>query len=139
MAEQMTLRGTLQGHGGWVTQIATTPQYPDMVLSSSRGILIFNFFSFYYNTQYTSMDCNKTCTGNLCIHRAYIMLSSIRNACDCRRFHYVQIQLQAQNQSTGACVESKICSLDLKILQGRTPTTPVTSTAIYPVKMSIED
>ncbi|CAG2197523.1 RACK1 [Mytilus edulis] len=36
MAEQMTLRGTLQGHGGWVTQIATTPQYPDMVLSSSR-------------------------------------------------------------------------------------------------------
>lgn len=37
MAEQMTLRGTLQGHGGWVTQIATTPQYPDMVLSASRG------------------------------------------------------------------------------------------------------
>uniref|UniRef100_A0A8W8MWD8 Small ribosomal subunit protein RACK1 n=1 Tax=Magallana gigas TaxID=29159 RepID=A0A8W8MWD8_MAGGI len=36
MAEQMTLRGTLQGHGGWVTQIATTPQYPDMVLSASR-------------------------------------------------------------------------------------------------------
>lgn len=32
----MTLRGTLKGHGGWVTQIATTPQYPDMVLSSSR-------------------------------------------------------------------------------------------------------
>ncbi|KAJ8319285.1 hypothetical protein KUTeg_004376 [Tegillarca granosa] len=36
MAEQMTLRGTLTGHGGWVTQIATTPQYPDMVLSCSR-------------------------------------------------------------------------------------------------------
>ncbi|XP_060068595.1 small ribosomal subunit protein RACK1 [Ylistrum balloti] len=36
MVEQMTLRGTLKGHGGWVTQIATTPQYPDMVLSSSR-------------------------------------------------------------------------------------------------------
>lgn len=35
-AEQMTLRGTLQGHGGWVTQIATTPQYPDMILSASR-------------------------------------------------------------------------------------------------------
>jgi len=32
----MTLRGTLCGHGGWVTQIATTPQYPDMILSSSR-------------------------------------------------------------------------------------------------------
>ncbi len=37
MSEQMTLRGTLQGHGGWVTQIATTPQYPDMILSASRG------------------------------------------------------------------------------------------------------
>ena len=37
MGEQMTLRGTLQGHGGWVTQIATTPQYPDMILSASRG------------------------------------------------------------------------------------------------------
>ncbi|XP_039273122.1 small ribosomal subunit protein RACK1-like [Styela clava] len=34
--EQMTLRGTLKGHNGWVTQIATTPAYPDMVLSSSR-------------------------------------------------------------------------------------------------------
>merc|ERR1719147_80672 len=32
----MTLRGTLQGHGGWVTQIATNPQYPDTILSASR-------------------------------------------------------------------------------------------------------
>ena len=37
MTEQMTLRGTLQGHGGWVTQIATTPQFPDIILSASRG------------------------------------------------------------------------------------------------------
>ncbi|KAJ1134976.1 hypothetical protein NDU88_001422 [Pleurodeles waltl] len=36
MSEQMTLRGTLKGHNGWVTQIATTPQFPDMILSSSR-------------------------------------------------------------------------------------------------------
>lgn len=35
-AEQMTLRATLKGHSGWVTQIATTPQFPDMILSSSR-------------------------------------------------------------------------------------------------------
>jgi len=35
-AEQMTLRATLHGHGNWVTQIATTPQYPDMILSASR-------------------------------------------------------------------------------------------------------
>ena len=37
MGEQMTLRGTLKGHSGWVTQIATTPQRTDMLLSSSRG------------------------------------------------------------------------------------------------------
>lgn len=37
MTEQMTLRGTLKGHSGWVTQIATTPQFPDMILSASRG------------------------------------------------------------------------------------------------------
>jgi len=34
--EQMTLRATLAGHGNWVTQIATTPTYPDMILSASR-------------------------------------------------------------------------------------------------------
>ncbi|XP_004408806.1 PREDICTED: WD repeat-containing protein 5-like [Odobenus rosmarus divergens] len=36
MTEQMTLRGTLKGHNGWVTQIATTPQFPDVILSASR-------------------------------------------------------------------------------------------------------
>jgi len=36
MAEQVVLKGTLKGHSGWVTQIATTPRYPDMVISSSR-------------------------------------------------------------------------------------------------------
>ena len=35
--EQMQLRGTLQGHAGWVTQIATTPLFPDFLLSASRG------------------------------------------------------------------------------------------------------
>ena len=38
-AEQMTLRGTLVGHQGWVTKIATTPAIPDMILSASRGRL----------------------------------------------------------------------------------------------------
>lgn len=37
MVEQLDLRGTLKGHKGWVTQIATTPQNPDAILSSSRG------------------------------------------------------------------------------------------------------
>lgn len=32
----MTLSGTLTGHNGWVTQIATTPQDPNQILSASR-------------------------------------------------------------------------------------------------------
>merc|ERR1712179_574127 len=36
MAEQLSLRGTLKGHNGWVTQIATTPQDPNLILSASR-------------------------------------------------------------------------------------------------------
>lgn len=35
--EHMELRGTLAGHNGWVTQIATTQEVPDMILSASRG------------------------------------------------------------------------------------------------------
>jgi|Transcript_6556 guanine nucleotide-binding protein subunit beta-2-like 1 protein len=34
--ETLTLRGTLEGHGDWVTSIATTPEDPNLVLSSSR-------------------------------------------------------------------------------------------------------
>jgi guanine nucleotide-binding protein subunit beta-2-like 1 protein len=37
MTETLQLKGTLIGHSGWVTQIATNPKYPDMILSSSRG------------------------------------------------------------------------------------------------------
>lgn len=37
MTEQLVLRGTLKGHNGWVTQIATNPQDPDRILSGSRG------------------------------------------------------------------------------------------------------
>ncbi|GMI55398.1 hypothetical protein ScalyP_jg5819 [Parmales sp. scaly parma] len=36
MSEQLTLRGTLEGHSDWVTSIATTPEDPNMILSSSR-------------------------------------------------------------------------------------------------------
>lgn len=32
----MTMKGQLKGHNGWVTQIATTLRYPDMILSASR-------------------------------------------------------------------------------------------------------
>lgn len=38
--EQMQLEGSLCGHSGWVTQIATNPLYKNMLISSSRGILI---------------------------------------------------------------------------------------------------
>jgi len=34
--EQMNLRGCLEGHGGWVTQVATNPAFPDMLVSASR-------------------------------------------------------------------------------------------------------
>jgi guanine nucleotide-binding protein subunit beta-2-like 1 protein len=34
--EQMVMRGTLRGHSDWVTQVATNPLYPDMVVSASR-------------------------------------------------------------------------------------------------------
>jgi guanine nucleotide-binding protein subunit beta-2-like 1 protein len=36
MSETLSLRGELDGHAGWVTQIATTPEAPDMILSASR-------------------------------------------------------------------------------------------------------
>jgi guanine nucleotide-binding protein subunit beta-2-like 1 protein len=36
MSESMSLRGELIGHAGWVTQIATSPEAPDMILSASR-------------------------------------------------------------------------------------------------------
>ncbi|KAL1446845.1 hypothetical protein WDU94_005563 [Cyamophila willieti] len=34
--ETLQLRGTLRGHSGWVTQIATNPKFPDTILSCSR-------------------------------------------------------------------------------------------------------
>jgi guanine nucleotide-binding protein subunit beta-2-like 1 protein len=36
MSDTLTLRGTLVGHGGWVTAIATTAEDPNMILSASR-------------------------------------------------------------------------------------------------------
>lgn len=38
MADQevLVLRGTLEGHNGWVTSLATTPAEPDLLLSGSR-------------------------------------------------------------------------------------------------------
>jgi len=36
MGEQLKLRGTLTGHGGWITAIATTTVDPNMILTASR-------------------------------------------------------------------------------------------------------
>jgi guanine nucleotide-binding protein subunit beta-2-like 1 protein len=30
-------KGTLEGHGGWVTAIATSSENPDVLLTASRG------------------------------------------------------------------------------------------------------
>lgn len=36
ISETLTLRGTLRGHGDWITSLATTPEDPNLLLSSSR-------------------------------------------------------------------------------------------------------
>jgi len=36
MTDNISLRGVLKGHGGWVTCIATSAENPDMILSGSR-------------------------------------------------------------------------------------------------------
>jgi guanine nucleotide-binding protein subunit beta-2-like 1 protein len=40
----LNLRGILQGHNGWVTAIATTPENPDMLLTASRdkSLIVWN-------------------------------------------------------------------------------------------------
>lgn len=44
MAEQLVLRGTLEGHNGWVTSLATSLENPNMLLSGSRdkSLIIWN-------------------------------------------------------------------------------------------------
>lgn len=38
MSESLRFLGSLQGHKGWVTAIATSSENPDMILTASRGI-----------------------------------------------------------------------------------------------------
>jgi guanine nucleotide-binding protein subunit beta-2-like 1 protein len=36
ISETLSLRGTLKGHNDWITSLATTPEDPNLLLSSSR-------------------------------------------------------------------------------------------------------
>ena len=44
MAESLRFLGSLQGHSGWVTAIATSSETPDVILTASRG----NEASFFF-------------------------------------------------------------------------------------------
>ena len=37
MAESLRFLGSMEGHKGWVTAIATSSENPDMILTASRG------------------------------------------------------------------------------------------------------
>lgn len=39
MSESLRFLGSMEGHKGWVTAIATSSENPDMILTASRGIL----------------------------------------------------------------------------------------------------
>merc|ERR1712131_127560 len=50
--EVMTLRGTLEHHKGWITQVACSPVHPDMLISASRDKTLLVW-------QLTGKDSNK--------------------------------------------------------------------------------
>lgn len=45
ISENLSLRGTLKGHNDWVTSLATTPEDPNLLLSSSRdkSVIVWQF------------------------------------------------------------------------------------------------
>lgn len=43
MSESLRYLGTLDGHKGWVTAIATSSENPDMIVTASRGELIWPY------------------------------------------------------------------------------------------------
>jgi guanine nucleotide-binding protein subunit beta-2-like 1 protein len=48
MSESLRFLGSLEGHKGWVTAIATSSENPDMILTASRGI--FSYFQLAFFT-----------------------------------------------------------------------------------------
>jgi len=75
MSEQMTLRGTLRGHNGWVTQIATTSVYPDTLLSASRGTV---FLTSYYPCDSRDSYSVKVLSLINALHFSYLFHFEIR-------------------------------------------------------------
>lgn len=47
MSESLRYLGSLEGHKGWVTAIATSSENPDMILTASRGELARPITRFY--------------------------------------------------------------------------------------------
>ena len=47
--EVLKLVGVLKGHTDWVTQVVTTPENPDILVSASRGMLIFHLVNLSYS------------------------------------------------------------------------------------------
>lgn len=43
MSESLRYLGSLQGHKGWITAIATSSENPDMILTASRGRFLGSF------------------------------------------------------------------------------------------------
>jgi guanine nucleotide-binding protein subunit beta-2-like 1 protein len=41
MGEPLAYKGSLAGHSGWITAIATSSENPDMILTASRGEWLF--------------------------------------------------------------------------------------------------
>lgn len=85
MTETLQRRGTLMGHSGWVTQIATNPKYPDMILSASRGKCNLFYFRlengrFYYEIWNRLHHVAPCCIHNQVIIRAFAssIISAIR-------------------------------------------------------------
>lgn len=60
MNESLQLRGTLAGHNGWVTQIATNRNFPDMILSASRG----EWQPLSHMTSMFCIGCSPVCRHN---------------------------------------------------------------------------
>jgi guanine nucleotide-binding protein subunit beta-2-like 1 protein len=50
--DSLTLRGTLVGHNDWVTSLATTPEDPNLLLSSSRDKTIIVWSLTHASDQY---------------------------------------------------------------------------------------